>query len=68
MSEKLRAAIERAFIDLHYAAAELKMGAQGADATSAAVEHVRLAIRELESGLRTRAPDGSQPSPEKISD
>jgi len=62
MSEQLRAAIERAFIDLYYAAAELKLAEPDLDGAPAATEHVKLAIRALLGGLRSsRAEDAGAP-------
>lgn len=63
MSEQLRAAIERAFIDLYYAAAELKLGEPGQGAAPAAA-HVKQAIRALLSGLRSSraGEDGAPPA------
>jgi len=51
MREELQEAIERAFIDLHYAEAELKMQRCGGGELPAAIEHVKLAIRELQAAI-----------------
>jgi hypothetical protein len=51
MREKLQAAIERAFIDLHYAEAELRICQPAADGVRPEIEHIRLAIQELQSAL-----------------
>ncbi|MCW2286029.1 hypothetical protein M2323_003866 [Rhodoblastus acidophilus] len=51
MREKLQAAIERAFIDLHYAQAELRHNHTSEGGVSPEIEHIRLAIRELQSAI-----------------
>jgi hypothetical protein len=51
MREKLQAAIERAFIDLHYAEAELRISEPGENGVRPEIEHIRLAIRELQSAI-----------------
>ncbi len=52
MREKLQAAIERAFIDLHYAEAELRISQTAENGPE--IEHIRLAIRELQSAIESR--------------
>lgn len=51
MRDKLQAAIERAFIDLHYAEAELRISQPAEDGVSPEIAHIRLAIRELQSAI-----------------
>lgn len=51
MREKLQAAIERAFIDLHYAEAELRSDQPARNGVFPEIAHIRLAIRELQSAI-----------------
>jgi hypothetical protein len=61
MREELQAAIERAFIDLHYAEAELKSRPSDDASLIPAVAQIRLAIRELEAA--TAGWDDPEPPP-----
>jgi hypothetical protein len=58
MREELVAAIERAFINLHYARAELEMRGAAEPEMAPAIDHINQAIRELQLELeRAPAPD-----------
>jgi hypothetical protein len=56
MREELVAAIERAFINLHYARAELEMRGATETEMAPAIDHINQAMRELQLGLE-RAPE-----------